>query len=64
MRYREGDCAEVVFDLQTTPADITLAARVSGRYQLPYRQISIELPPGEKRRVSLKGGGVALVLGT
>jgi len=64
LRYRDGDCAEVVFDLQTTPVDITLAARVTGRYQLPYRQISVELPPDEKRRVSLQGAGVALVLGT
>jgi alpha-glucosidase len=60
LRYRDGDFAEVVFDLQTTPEDIRLAARVTGRYQLPYRQISVEFPPGEKRRVSLSGSGVAL----
>jgi alpha-glucosidase len=60
LRYRDGDYAEIVFDLQTTAAEIVLAARVSGRYTLPYRQITVEFPPGEKRRISLNGTGVGL----
>jgi alpha-glucosidase len=62
LRYRDGDYADVVFDLQTTTTEIMLAARVAGRYALPYRQITVELPAGEKRRVSLNGTGVALAL--
>jgi alpha-glucosidase len=59
-RYRDGDFAEVVFDLQTTTTDIMLSARVTGRYALPYRQITVEFPSREKRRISLNGTGVGL----
>jgi alpha-glucosidase len=60
LRYRDVDYAEIVFDLQTTTAEIVLAVRVSGRYTLPYRQITVEFPPGETRRISLNGTGVGL----
>ena len=60
LRYRDGDCADVVFDLQTAATEIALSARVSGSYALPYQQITVELPPGENRRVFLDGAGVAL----
>jgi alpha-glucosidase len=64
LRYRDGDYAEIVFDLQTTAAEIVLAARVSGRYALPYRQITVEFPPREKRCISLNGTGVGLAFST
>ncbi len=64
LRYREGDYAEVVFDQQTTVTEITLAARVSGRYALPYPDITVEFPPGEKRHTSLNGTGVGLIFST
>ena len=64
LRYRDGDYAEIVFDLQTTAAEIVLAVRVSGYYALPYRQITVEFPPREKRRISLNGTGVGLALST
>jgi len=60
LRYREGDYAEVVFDLQTTATEIMLSARVTGSYALPYQQITVELPAGERRHVSLKGEGIDL----
>ena len=60
-RYRDGEYAEVAFELDTTPADIALTARVEGRYALPYREIAVELPAGERRKLSLRGEGVMLV---
>jgi len=61
LRYRDGDYAEVAFELQTTATEITLSARVTGGYALPYREINVEFPPAEKRRISLYGTGVGLV---
>ena len=63
LRHRDGDYAEVVFDLETTAAEIVLAARVTGRYALPYRQITVEFPTDERRRVSLTGTTVDITLG-
>jgi alpha-glucosidase len=64
LRYREGDYAEVAFNLETTPTDIMVTARVTGHYALPYRQITVGFSPGEQRRVALSGVGVALVSAT
>ena len=64
LRYRDGDSAEVVFDLQTTATEIMLSATVTGRYELPYRDVTVEFPPGEKRRISRNGTGVGLILST
>ena len=61
--YRDGDFAKVVFDMQTTARDIMLSARVEGSYALPYRQITVEFPAGEKRRISLSGTSVDIALG-
>ena len=60
----DGDYAEVAFNLETTPTEIMLTARVTGHYALPYRQITVGFAPGEQRRVSLSGVGVALVSAT
>jgi len=60
LRYRDGDYSEVVFDLETTAGEIVLSAHVTGRYALPYRDITVEFPLGEKRRISLNGIGVEL----
>jgi alpha-glucosidase len=60
LRYRKGDFAEVAFALQTTATDIDLTARVTGAYQLPYREIEIGLPRNEHRRISLRGEGIEL----
>jgi len=63
LRYRDGDYAEVVFEMQTTAAEIALSARVDGRYALPYRQITVEFPAGERRRISLSGTTVDIIFG-
>jgi alpha-glucosidase len=62
LRYREGDYAEVIFEIHTTATEVALSVRVSGRYELPYRRITVEFPPGEKRRISLSGAGMDLAL--
>jgi len=61
LRYRDGEYAKVTFELDATPEQISLAARVKGRYALPYKEIAVELPALEQRKVSLRGEGVALV---
>jgi alpha-glucosidase len=62
LRYRDGEFAEVAFELETTLEEIELKARVAGRYALPYREVAVRLPSSESRRVSLRGEGVKLVL--
>jgi len=59
--YRNGEYAEVTFELDATPAQISLAARVKGDFNLPYQEIAVELPALEQRKLSLRGEGVALV---
>jgi alpha-glucosidase len=61
LRYRDGEHAEVAFELETTRTRIVLRARVSGVYALPYDRIVVELPSSERREVSLFGAGVELV---
>ena len=61
---RDGDYAEVAFDLQTSSTSIMLVASVRGRYTLPYRKIAVKLPAGEGRQISLRCDDVALVLAT
>jgi alpha-glucosidase len=64
LRYRDGEYAEVALEMHATAADIALTARVSGGYALPYREIAVELPAQEKRKLSLRGEGVSLVAAT
>ena len=61
LRYRDGEYAEIAFELHATAAEIALSARLTGRYRLPYREIAVELPAGERRKLSLRGEGVALL---
>jgi len=61
LRYRDGEHAEVGFELEATPALVSISARVTGRHRLPYDKITVGLPTNEKRRVSLRGEGVTLV---
>jgi alpha-glucosidase len=61
LRYRDGEHAEVAFELATTSSRIVLTACVSGAYALPYDRIVVELPSSERRELSLAGAGIALV---
>jgi alpha-glucosidase len=58
--YRDGDYAEVRFDLKTSSTAIVLEAYVMGRFALPYREITVELPANERRPLTLHGEGIAL----
>jgi alpha-glucosidase len=59
--YREGQFAEVAFELTSNATDVNLCARVEGRWKLPYQTIRVVFPPDERRRVTLSGDGVELV---
>ena len=59
-RYRDGDYADIGFDLQTTSSDIVLAAHVRGTFALPFREITVELPANERRPLTLRGEGIVL----
>jgi len=61
LRYRDGDHAILEATLQSTSREVSLSVRASGAYALPYWQIAVGLPPGETRRLSLRGEGVDLV---
>ena len=51
----------MTFELSTTAREIHVAARVAGDWRLPYAQLRVVLPRGERRRVVLDGDGVDLV---
>ena len=61
LRYRDGEFAEVAFDLEATAERMTLSARIGGAYRLPYDRIVVELPANERRPLSLAGDGIELV---
>ena len=63
MRYRDGDFAEVAFEMISSEREIRIRAEVSGRYSLPYRSIRVVLRAGEARPLVLHGTGVALASG-
>ena len=60
LRYRDGEFAEILFELHTTASAIALTARCRGSYVLPYRGITVELPANERRNLSLSGQGIRL----
>ena len=60
LRYRDGEFAEVLFELRTTTSAIALTAQARGRFALAYRGITVELPSNERRKLSLFGQGITL----
>jgi alpha-glucosidase len=60
LRYRGGEHTVVAFELATTETSIALTAHAKGRYTLPYREITVELPPSERRSLALRGQDVEL----
>ncbi len=61
LRYRDGEFAEVAFDLEATSERMMLSARVTGAYRLPYERIVVELPANERRPLALAGEGIVLI---
>jgi len=62
-RHRGGDCAELECRLEWTPRVIRVHVAKRGRYRLPYAQLRVIAPPGERRPLRLSGDGVALQSG-
>jgi alpha-glucosidase len=58
-RHEDGEFAEVAFALRSTRRTIELVAERTGEYRVPS-SIRVVLPPGERRRLVLRGEGVAL----
>jgi alpha-glucosidase len=63
LAYRDGDWAQIAFELATSATTIALQARKSGRHRLPYDRIRVVPPPDERRPLRLDGQGIALVVG-
>lgn len=63
LAYRDGDWAQIAFELATSATTIALQARKSGRHRLPYDRIRVVPPPDERRPLRLDGHGIALVVG-
>ncbi len=60
LRYRDGDFAEIRFEMTTSATAVRLRAGVSGDYPLPYRRIRIVAPAGESRRLELESERIEL----
>ncbi|HSD00355.1 MAG TPA: glycoside hydrolase family 31 protein [Casimicrobiaceae bacterium] len=58
--YRDGDYAEVAFEMTTTKQEIRIRARVTGRYALPFDTVRIVVATGDARPLRLEGAGVEL----
>ena len=62
-RYRDGDYAEIAFELAWTAKRISVSAKKAGAYRLPYDAIRVMGPPGEGRAIEAVGDGVTLTSG-
>jgi len=62
LRYRDGDATELECGLEWNARTIRLAVTKRGRYRLPYANLRIVLPPGERRRLHLAGKGIELTV--
>jgi alpha-glucosidase len=58
--HRHGEFAQVELQVASTRREIALSARKTGAYALPCESMRVVLPPGERRRVVLRGDGVIL----
>jgi alpha-glucosidase len=58
--YAKGDYAEVALEVASTPRTITVSARRTGGYRLPYDSIRVVLPEAESRRLVLRGTDINL----
>jgi len=62
LRHAEGQFAKVDVELSSTARTLTVSARKTGRYALPYDRLRVVLPRGETRAVSLRSEGVNLTM--
>jgi len=59
-RYREGEYAELECRLEWTASVVRVRISKRGRYRLPYGELRVIPPRGERRRLQLAANGVAL----
>jgi alpha-glucosidase len=60
LRYRDGDCAEIAFEMTTTRQEIRIRAHVTGHYALPFEAIRVVVATADTRPLRLDGVGVEL----
>jgi alpha-glucosidase len=60
--HRDGDHAQVAIDMEWDARRIRVRARKSGDYALPYTDIGVVLPAGEKRRMMLAGDDAVMLI--
>jgi alpha-glucosidase len=58
--YRNGQFAQVQLRVASTRREIVVSARRTGAFALPYDTMRVVVPATERRRVVLRGDGVAL----
>jgi len=59
-RHCDGDQAQVECTLEWTERAVRVHARKRGRFELPYKALRVVPPPGEKRRLEVRGDAIAL----
>jgi alpha-glucosidase len=59
-RHRDGDHAQIECMLEWTDCTLRVDAIKRGRFELPFSTLRVVLPRGEKRRLLMRGEGVAL----
>ena len=59
--HRDGESAQIAFEMTTTTNRVVLKASKSGRYVVPYETIRVLAPATESRPLQLDGQGIGLV---
>ena len=63
-QHAAGDSAQIAVDMEWDARRITVRARTTGDYALPYVALRVVLTAGETRSLELAGDGVVLVAAT
>jgi len=58
--HRDGNHAQVDCTLEWTDRTVRVYATKRGRFELPYNAMRVVLPPEERRRLDVRGEGIAL----
>ena len=59
--HRDGESAQIAFEMTTTTNRVVLKASKSGRYVVPYETIRVLAPATESRPLQLDGQDIGLV---
>ena len=58
--YRDGQYAEVTFEMKTSADEVRVLATATGNYALPYDRIRVVNATGDPRRFVVEGRGIRL----